>query len=637
MAEQKKRIIFIPFLAAISLALCLCTPLLAEDTTTAATAKESRLWNLNNVDIQAVIEEISRETGKNFIVDPRVSGRVNIISNKPMSPNEIYPVFLSMLQVLGFSAVQVGDIVKILPMNDAQRSSVPVSDLNQRPKGRDTLIVQVIPIKNSSASKLVPILRPLLPESSNLGAYDPAGVLIVSATANNVDRILKIVHDVDKANTNDIEVITLEQATAAQVVNVISSLQTTSGEAGGNVTLAADDHTNSILISGDAQKRARLRALVAQLDVASPAGSTGNTQVIYLHYLKAKDFAAILSKIAQGGGEEGGKEKAGPQNKISIQAEPTTNALIITAPPSMMMNLKSVVARLDNRPAQVLVEAAIVEVDENASLQLGILWGQLAFEGSASPIDNVGLPFGFNPGIGVIKNGNLREIINLLATNGSTNILSTPSVLVMDNQEAKIEVGQNLSLETGSYSNTNGTNSSVSPFNTVQRDRIGLHLYVTPQINRGDAVQLTIDQGNETLENPNDITLTPITNVTALKTTVLVNNGDILVLGGLISNSLTKSTTKIPLVGDIPFIGAFFTYDTSTMTKKNLMIFLKPAILHQSKDNLAVTDSKYNFIRSQQLRLEEPRKTLTNDPNTRVLPVWFEQPALPSPFPNQLP
>lgn len=637
MAEQKKRIIFIPFLAAISLALCLCTPLLAEDITTAP-AKETRLWNLNNVDIQAVIEEISRETGKNFIVDPRVSGRVNIVSNKPMSPAEIYPVFLSMLQVLGFSAVQVGDIVKILPMNDAQRSSTPVSDLIQRPKGSDALVVQVIPIKNSSASKLVPILRPLLPESSNLGAYDPAGVLIISATANNVDRILKIVHDVDKANTNDIEVITLEQATAAQVVNVISSLQTTPGEPGaGNATLAADDHTNSILISGDAQKRMRLRALIAQLDVASPAGTTGNTQVVYLHYLKAKDFAAILSKIAQGGGEEGSKEKPGPQNKVSIQAEPTTNALIITAPPSMMMNLKSVVARLDNRPAQVLVEAAIVEVDENASLQLGILWGQLAFEGPVSPTVDTGLPFGFNPGIGVIKNGNLREIINLLATNGSTNILSTPSVLVMDNQEAKIEVGQNLSLETGSYSNTNGTNSSVSPFNTVQRDRIGLHLYVTPQINRGDAVQLTIDQGNETLENPNDITLTPVTNVTALKTTVLVNNGDILVLGGLISNSLTKSTTKIPLVGDIPFIGAFFTYDTSTMTKKNLMIFLKPAILHQGKDNLAVTDSKYNFIRSQQLRLEEPRKTLTNDPNTRVLPVWFEQPALPSPFPNQLP
>ncbi len=600
---------------------------------------DKRLWNLQNVDIHNVIEEISRETGRNFLIDPRVNGKINMISSRPMDGKEIYQVFLSMLQVLGYGAVDTGEVTKIILLSESRQAATPVGS-QRYPHLGDELVVQVIPLRNVNASKVLPVLRPLMPETGNIAAYDPGNSLIVSASAAKIQRIMDIIRDVDKAATNNIDIVSLRKATASQVANVLNNLHSGHQNSNSQLSVVADDHTNSVIISGDREARLRAKALISRLDAPAPRGSMGNTQVIYLHYLKAKDLAPILSKVAQ---STANAETANPEkntkSNVVIEAEPSTNSIILTAPPAIMATLKNVIDNLDSRPAQVLVEAAIVEVDETMRTQLGVLWGQISNEGFGNDENDTStngnnLPTGFNPGVGVIKNGDLREVIHLLAQDGSADILSTPSVVVLDNQEAKIEVGKTLSIETGSYADTGGANNTVTPFTTFERNNIGLHLYVTPQINRGDAVQLTIDQGNETLEDPIDPTTTPVTNITTLQTVVLVSNKDILVLGGLISNKINETHTKIPFVGDIPLLGRLFKYTTRRYEKKNLMIFLKPSIIRNRENAFDQTANRYDFIRNEQLIWENREKHTLPDSQYRVLPMWEadKQPILPTPF-----
>lgn len=627
----------------------------------------ARLWNLQNADISQVAAEVSRETGKNFLIDPRVSGKISIISSTPISGDEVYQMFLSMLQVLGYAVIPTGNnVYKIIPLSGSVSQNIPVATNNQPGQGEE-VVVRVIPVYNVSASKLVPILRPLIPDSGGISAYFPANALIITSTASNISHLMKVITDLDKADTTRIEVINLRNSTASEVVSILNSMEPdTSDES--HVTLAADDHTNSILMSGDLQGRMKMRALIARLDMPPPPGFEGNTQVVYLHYLKAAKIAPILAKVAKADSASmagGNKDSA---SQVNIQAEPTTNSLILTAPPAIMHNLQMVIAQLDIRPAQVLVEAAIVEIDEGTLKQLGVQWGTINNENgsssssssssdstsssdtstsSSSDVDTSGgsgaaitrgtLPTGYNQGVGVIKSGNFREIITMLQQSLSTDILSTPSIVVMDNQTAKIDVGKTLSIQTGSYANTDNT-SSVAPFDTFDRQQIGLHLYVTPQINRGDAVQLKIDQGNETLENPLDPTTTPVTNNSGIKTTVLVNSGDILVLGGLISNNQQEGETKIPFLGDIPGVGKLFQYHTNTLVKKNLMVFLKPIILYNQQNNIDITNGKYNFMRNQEIRWNngepiQPTNTLPPSPSQVTLPAPFSGPGMINPPP----
>lgn len=603
--------------------------------------EDKRLWNLQDADIRNVIEEISRETGRNFLIDPRVNGKINMISSHPMDADEIYQVFLSMLQVLGYGAVETGELTKIILLSESRQAATPVTS-PRYPGHGDELVVQVIPLENISAAKMLPVLRPLVPDTGNIAAYEAGNSLVVSSNAASMRRIVEIIRNVDRADTNDIEIIPLRQALASKVASVLNNLQSSGSDPSSQVSITADEHTNSVLISGDRQTRLRARVLISRLDSPAPASSLGNTQVIYLHYLRAKDLAPILSKVAQSSSSsENGDQDASNSsaNGVVIEAEPSTNSIVITAPPTMMRTLKRVIENLDDRPAQVLVEAAIVEIDENMRSQLGILWGQINNEGTGNDDNDTStngnsLPTGFNPGIGVIKNGNLREVIHVLSQDSSADILSTPSVVVLDNQEAKIEVGKTLSIETGSYANSDGANNSVTPFTTFERDNIGLHLYVTPQINRGDAIQLVIDQGNEVLEDPVDPSTTPVTNKTSLKTTVLVNDKDILVLGGLISNKINEGHTKIPFAGDIPLLGKLFQYKTRRFEKRNLMIFLKPTIVRNKAKAFDITEKRYNFIRNEQLIWESRTPHVLPKSQYRVLPVWQEdkQPVLPYPF-----
>ncbi|MHA7840990.1 MAG: type II secretion system secretin GspD [Gammaproteobacteria bacterium] len=592
-----------------------------------------RLWNLQEADIHTVIDEVAHETGKNFLVDPRVEGKVSIISSRPIDKAELYQVFLSILQVHGYAAIPNGDIIEIIPRSDAKHQGAVSVD---NKTGRNTAVTaKIIPLKNISAAQIVGVLRPLLPPDDHLASYAPTNTLIIASTAENIERINHIVEAMDHADNHDMEIISLRYATASKVTQALNRLQLSNTEHHQKATLVADERTNSIMISGTKTARLRLRAMIARLDNPHPDTGINATQVIYLQYQKAKDLAPILNKIVH---EHGDSTETSIENNnaVYVQAEPTANALIVHAAPTQMHTLQEVIKQLDKRPAQVLVEAAIVEMDDNTAQQLGIQWGTVTEAGVAladsltSGVVN-GLPVGFNQGIGVIKNGSLREVVALLSSTNAANILSTPTVVVVDNQQAKIEVGKTVSIETGAYSNTS-TAHTVNPFTTFQRDNIGLHLYVTPQITQSKTVKLNIDQGNETLENPTDPGTTPVTNTSSLKTTVLVNTGDILVLGGIISNAMTESNTKIPLVGDIPVVGKAFQFKHHRVEKKNLMIFLKPLILRNAKGSSQVTEKKYSYIRNEEIRhtIQDPRTRPT--PNDRILPRWEKDASLPMPF-----
>lgn len=596
--------------------------------TSTSSDSQARLWNLKEVDIHQVIDEVAEETGKNFLVDPRVTGRVSIITTHAIDKRALYQVFLSILAVHGYTAIEDGKVIKIIPRGDAKhQGGVSIGD-----KATLAVTVKVIQLNNLSAPQLISVLRPLLPPEDHLAAYAPSNTLIIASTTDNIERISQIVAAMDSKDKQDIDMVPLHYASANNVANSLNRLQI--NHQNQKVTVVADERTNSIMLSGPQSARLRLRTMISQLDNPHPNPGIQNTDVVYLQYQKAKDLAPILNKILQKT-TLSNPETTG-DNHSYVEAETTANALIIHASATEISTLNTIIQRLDVRPAQVLVEAAIVELDDKTAEQLGIQWGTISQTGAALADSFAagmisGLPIGFNQGVGVIKNGSLREIVTLLSSSNAANILSTPTVVVVDNQQAKIEVGKTVSIETGSYSNTAAT-QTVNPFTTFQRDNIGLHLYVTPQITQGNTVKLNIDQGNETLENPTDPGTTPITNTSSLKTTVLVNTGDILVLGGIISHAMTESNTKIPLVGDLPVVGKAFQFKHHQVEKKNLMIFLKPLILRNASMGDHFTEKKYSEIRNQEIKHSLKDGTIVAEPNDNILPHWHKDATLPVPF-----
>ncbi len=614
-------------------------------------APESRLWNLQDADILSVINEVSLETGKNFVVDPRVSGKITLVSSKPIKPEEVYQVFLSVLGLLGYSAIPNGNVVKIVPNMESGENATKVAN-KQRPGKGDEVVVRVIPLDSVSANQLIPVIRPLMPQWSNISAYTPGNVLILLGRANNLDRIVTIIRDIDHNSSNNIDIVPLHQAAASQLVTVLNNLQNASRASGDTpqVSIAADERSNSILLSGNKSARLHMRFLIEHLDTPS-SGASGNTEVIYLRYLQAAKFAPLLGKIAQNmmgknsgnagtdnsasntapaNSQAGGKDKT-PENTTSIQAEPNTNAIIITAPPSMMTALNAVVAKLDIRPAQVLVEGIIVEVDEGSLKTLGIQWGSLV---GAATIPSPSLPSDFPvPGagnIGIIPNTSLVAILSFLQTQSGTNILSTPSIAVLDNQKAVLEIGQEVPMQTGSYATT-GTSSTVTPFNTISTKPVTLKLQVIPQINLGNAVRLLINLKNDSLQNPNSPGLTPIINTSNIQNAVIINSQDVLVLGGLISDSVVENINKVPFLGDVPLVGKIFQQKIRQVQKKNLLVFIKPTILRNPDDSTNITNTKYQNIRTVQLNYPRDNAKL-QEKAPFVLPPLKNNGNLPKPF-----
>jgi len=610
--------------------------------------QEGRLWNLQDADILSVINEVSLETGKNFVVDPRVSGKITLVSSKPIKPTEVYQVFLSVLGLIGYSAIPSGNVIKIVPNMESGENATQLA--NRFAPGRgDEVVVRVIPLDNVSANQLIPIVRPLMPQWSNVSAYTPGNVLILLGRAGNLQRIVNIIRDIDQSSASNIDIVPLHQASASQLVAVLNNLQSAARATGDTpqVSITADERSNSILLSGNKSARLHMKFLINHLDTPS-SGSQGNTEVVYLRYLQAAKFAPLLGKIAQNMmGKDLNKESTAttaasnnaaasaanktPENQTTIQAEPNTNAVIITAPPTMMRALNSIISKLDIRPAQVLVEGIIVEVNQGDLKNLGIQWGSLT---SAAPIPTPTSPIDFpTPGagnVGIIPNTSITAILSILENQSGTNILSTPSIAVLDNQKAILEIGQEVPMQTGSYATTGGSNT-VTPFNTISTKPVTLKLQVIPQINLGDAVRLVINLKNDSLQNPNSPGLTPIINTSSIQNAVIINSEDVLVLGGLISNNVNETLNKVPFLGDLPIIGLAFQQKNRQVQKKNLLVFLKPTILRNPEDYTTITNTKYNRIRNTQINWPEDLSKTTAK-TSPILPPWKNNTELPKPF-----
>ena len=642
-------------------------------------SEETAQINLRDVEIPTLIETVSRITGRSFVVDPRVKGRVTVVTSSELSKDELYDTFLSILQVHGYAAVPSGgSLTKILPSNQAKQQPVPVvgdednikptkvqrqntrkytnkatrnhnlGDLysaaqkllqndkktskpqpikrkkSPRKRNADELITRVIRVEHVPAAMLVPILRPLVPSTGQLQAYGPSNTIVISDRAANINRLLKIIRKMDRADDEELEVVKLRYASAKNLAQTIQTLQksTIKGARSKN-KVVADERTNSLLLSGDKSVRQQVRKIIAKLD--TPQAVDEKTKVIYLRYAKAEDLAKVLTGFSktQKSTKPTRKGAAGTQKaNIDIQADPSTNSLIITADPDIHKNLAKVIRRLDVRRAQVLVEAIIAEVSSELSKKLGLQLvaagakgdnfgvagatnfptaGASILSGLANPAALLG-GSGGALGIGIGNNGRIHfgALLNTLAGDSATNILSTPTLLAMDNEEAEIIVGKNVPFVTGSYTGTGGSTTPSNPFQTIDRKDIGLTLKIKPQINDGTSIRLDIEQESSSLEESSGSTDDKITKKRSIKTTVMVEDDQILVLGGLTEDVYRDKQNKIPILGDIPIIGRIFRSTSTVKSKQNLMVFIHPVIMRDVLSGDSYTRQKYNKLRRSQ-------------------------------------
>ncbi len=580
--------------------------------------------NYRDADIRQIIEAVGEVTGRNFIVDPRVTARVTMLSSTPMSPDAFYEAFLSILQVNGYVAMTTGDIIKIVPDAMARQYS---GLLNTDGAAADDIVTQVVQVQNVGAAQLVPILRPLIPQYGHLAAHPGSNMLIVSDRASNVDRMLRIIRRIDQANDDEIEVVRLEHASAAEVVRVLTALTQTPRTDGAPVTtsLVSDARTNSVLVGGDRAERLRIRALIAHLD--TPLEDGGDTQVRYLRYADAEELATKLQQhFAQQASGDGAAPSAASSQNVSVWADTQTNALVINAPPKMMRSLMSIVDKLDIKRAQVLVEAIIVEVIADRTAELGVTWavddgssnnpialtnfpsagpgvvqlGAAVGAGDGAVGDPTGLiGEGITVGVGRLSDNGVSfaALLTALQGNADTNIISTPTLVTTDNEEASLNVGQEVPFVTGSFSNTGGTVGAVNPFQTIQREQVGVKLTITPQINEGgDSLLLQISQEISNIASSAAGAVDLITNERIIETTVIVEDGETLVLGGLLEDTLRESEQRVPILGSIPLLGALFRVQKSDVVKTNLMVFIRPTILRDTAQSRFETNTKYNQI-----------------------------------------
>lgn len=617
--------------------------------------------NYKDADLAQITEAVSAVTGKTFIIDPRVKAQVTMLSSTPMSPNAFYEAFLSILQVHGFVAVPAGNTIKIIP--DANARQVPANDLpGSVSNTSDELVTQVIAVRNVSAAQLVPILRPLIPQYGQLAAYSASNMLIITDRANNVSRMMRIIERIDKASDDEIEVINLQSATAAEIVKTVNTLSGPAGapgtEGGQPLKVVADDRTNSILLSGDKSARLRIKTLITYLD--TPLQSGGNTKIRYLEYADSEDLAKKLKEQIQGITQAAVGTAAGApaaatsnvSNNVSIWGDKGTNALIISAPPKIMEQIMTIVDKLDIRRAQVHVEAIVVEVNANKTAELGINWALYGSSGSNIPAaafngnstitgavaaalggDYSKLPTGTTLGVGrIVDSGaSFAAILRALQEDGNTNVISTPSIITLDNQEAKIEVTRQVPLITGQYTNASSTTTTgtVNPFTTIQRQDVGTKLTITPQINKGNSVLLKISQEASSLSQDTGDAGSLITNKRAISNQVMVEDGQTIVLGGLLEDNLTEGKSQVPILGSIPILGNLFKSRNSKKSKNNLLVFIKPTILRDGAQATIETDSKYNFIRQMQLERNNGRATLQYGEKQPTLPE-LHQPEIKS-------
>nr|WP_269135189.1 type II secretion system secretin GspD [Vibrio cincinnatiensis] len=636
-----------------------------------AFANEAFSASFKGTDIQEFINIVGRNLEKTIIVDPSVRGKIDVRSYDTLSGEQYYSFFLNVLEVYGFAVVEMDNgVLKVIRAKDAKTSAIPVLGNDDRANG-DHVITQVVTVKNVSVRELSPLLRQLIDNAGagNVVHYDPANIILITGRAAVVNRLADIIRRVDQAGDKDIEIVELKNASASEMVRIVEALSKASDAKNTPEFLqpkfVADERTNSILISGDPKVRERMRRLIRQLDVEM--ATRGNNRVVYLKYAKAENLVNVLQGVSENlqaekqSGQKSGSLQGG---KVMIAAHADTNSIVITAPQDIMSALLDVIAQLDIRRAQVLIEALIVEMAEGDGINLGVQWGSLK-DGTVIQYGNTGAQIGqvmvgleeakdqttteyyydsngnrhpytnttsgnystlasalsgINGAAVGIMMGDWTALISAVSSTSSTNILSSPSITVMDNGEASFIVGEEVPVLTGSAAGSNNDN----PFQTVERKEVGIKLKVVPQINEGDSVQLSIEQEVSNVLGANGAVDVRFAK-RQLNTSVMVQDGQMLVLGGLIDERTAESESKVPLLGDIPLLGQLFRSTNTQVEKKNLMVFIKPTIIRDGMTADGITQRKYNYIRAEQLFKADQGLKLMDNSHIPVLPQFGEE------------
>ena len=595
-----------------------------------ALARESYVFNMQDVDIRTMISTVSDVTGKNFIIDPNVKGKVTVISKKSMSENEVYHIFLSLLDVHGYSVVPTiePNTFKIIKGITAKSKAVP-NDLNSAIKG-DQLVTRVIKIEHTQAMQMVQILRPLVPQHAYLAGYADSNMIVISDSANNITRLVELVARLDKPGDGNIEMIRLKNASAKELAQTLSALNRTKKTL--SQVVVADVRSNSLLIGGDATTRMNLKALIYKLD--SKVNTMRNANVIYLSYAKASDIASILNEIVK----MSATPKSASNADIVISADENSNALVIKSSFSKFSEIKEVVAKLDIPRAQVHIEAILAEVSFKLEKELGVEWNTSVNDSGVVANVSTGLALKDIFSLSYLNSaGDIKAVLKVLQSDTDSNILSTPSLLTLDNQEASIVVGENVPFLTGTQQSQDGLSN---PFQTIERKDVGLTLKVTPRLNKGSTIIMDIYQevSNVLPKVQNISAVDLVTKKRAIETTVMVEDKGMVVLGGLMQDDLINTVNKVPILGDIPLIGEIFKSSKVETQKANLMVFIRPTILSNPVLANDMAMEKYQFIRAKQgefkdkgVRLIEPETIpVLSDPakfngSTVVLPNPFTQ------------
>ena len=603
--------------------------------------------SFKNADLNEFINIVGKNLQKTIVLDPAVRGKINVRSYDLLNESQYYQFFLNVLEVYGFAVVEMDNgILKVIKSKDAKVAAIPVVDDGNQYKG-DEMVTRVVPVINVSVRELAPLLRQLNDSAGggNVVHYDPSNVIMITGRAAVVNRLVKIIQRVDRAGDQEVDIVKLKFASALEMVNMINSIQQTPTSSKSSSTsilkprLVADERTNSVIVSGEPNTRARVVKLVKSLD--NELKNNGNTRVFYLKYANAKEVVQVLSGVSQGLEESSGKSSSSSskQSNVNIQAHDATNSIIISAQPALMSSLSSIIHQLDIRRAQVLVEAIIVEVSEGDGVNLSVQWastsglgtqfndngasiGDLAagvyaidndsddYEDLASTISSI------SGGIAGYVGSDWAMILQALSSTSTSNILATPSLTTLDNQEASFIVGDEVPVLTGSTSSSTNDN----PFQTIERKEVGIKLKVTPQINEGDSVQMVIEQEVSSIQGQTSVDVVFATR--SVKTTVLAKSGETIVIGGLIDEEVNESVDKVPILGDIPYIGWLFRSTKSSTEKRNLMIFLRATIIRDDQTMMELSKRKYSLMREVQLGEDEKGLALMPDSNMPLLPEW---------------
>ena len=579
-----------------------------------AFAQDSFILNYEDVDIKKVTQDIAQFSKKTIILDPRVKGKITIYSNANLNREQVWDVYLRTIQVNGFSAISEDGFLRVVPENEATRD-------NTEGFSGGSFETVVIPLTNRSTEEILPMIKPITGRQSHLSSIPSVNSILLVDRVSNVERIKDLLNNLDKNNTAKITIIKLDNLSSIEAVRILDRLKAQNNPTINNFVAIPFAPSNSVILSANDFITKNIRSTLSILD--EDITSNDSSDVIYLKYAKAADVAPILNSIASTFVSES------EGTKTVITHHEKTNSLIISSAEENLNAIKNIIAKLDIRRAQVLVEAIVVDLSEKAARSLGvdaIFTGDdddsipigitrfsgtgpdlLSIAGAADDDTNVSLTTtaissllntqGLVAGFGDMESGegNFVGILNAIASDTDSNILSTPSILAMDNEPARLFIGQEIPITTGESLGTNNSN----PFRTTSRQEVGIELEITPQIDEGTSVILYIKQGVSGIAGVAQSGTDLITNKREIETTVLVDNNQIIVLGGLIDEDIQEVISKVPVLGSIPLIGKLFQSSSSTTSKKNLMVFLKPTILIDSNSAQEISLEKYNFIKAQ--------------------------------------